>query len=95
MQLQKACSEPAWKNLQDLDVFVPRSDTEFLLVDMHESEDSAIYLYNTSSQQDVDIIGTVENKGHTIIIRWEAGHFLKCFGPCRIGEVSAIDTGST
>ncbi|KAF4430617.1 hypothetical protein CFRS1_v009607 [Colletotrichum fructicola] len=49
-------------------------------------------LEDLATQQNVEVVGSMDYEGYTVIVEWEQGYFLKCFGPCRVGEVSASST---
>ncbi|KAI3528117.1 hypothetical protein CABS01_16731 [Colletotrichum abscissum] len=88
-QIGKLCVGPVWLDLGDLDTYEPNADVVFLLVDMRNSEDAVVYIHNSATSETVDIVGSDDFGGHMVIIKWEAEHFLKCYGAMRVAMVKA------
>ncbi|WQF84233.1 hypothetical protein CDEST_09247 [Colletotrichum destructivum] len=92
----RRCSDPEWRDFNDLAQYIPGPNTAILLVDMHlePGDRKAVYIHDSNDEQ-VDMVG-MEYKGFTVIIPWEAGLKFVCYGPCRVAEIVATgDSSST
>ncbi|KAK2051442.1 hypothetical protein LY76DRAFT_599333 [Colletotrichum caudatum] len=82
------CSNFEWLPLTDLEEHTPDSKTEFLLL-AFDSGAAIVYIYDSENSKYIESVSSDE-KGHTVIIRWNAGQFLKSYGACKVGEVKLL-----
>ncbi|OHW96523.1 hypothetical protein CSPAE12_04816 [Colletotrichum incanum] len=89
---QKRCLIREWHTFTD-EEYEPVSDTAFLIVDMRTAEDCAVRIYTSDVQHKITV--GIDNKGYAVIIPWEPGLNIVCYGSCRVGEVIATEGNST
>ncbi|KAK1470189.1 hypothetical protein CCUS01_06574 [Colletotrichum cuscutae] len=85
------CSSFQWLPLKDLAVYTPESDTHFLAVSFHGSKPAIVYIHQLADSKVVESVGS-DGQEHTVIITWEAGQFLKCYGSCKVGEMKLVSS---
>ncbi|KZL86423.1 hypothetical protein CI238_12885, partial [Colletotrichum incanum] len=88
------CSSFEWLQLEELQEYTPESRTAYLLVDFRGSGAAIVYIHNVDTSEYVASVSS-DNKEDTVIIPWQDGHFLKCYGACRVGEVKLSNEGSS
>ncbi|KAK1657667.1 hypothetical protein BDP55DRAFT_422681 [Colletotrichum godetiae] len=93
-EAQRRCSSFEWLPVEDLAVYTPDSDTQFLAVNFHSSDPTIVYIHELAESKFVESVGS-DREEHTVIIPWKAGQFLKCYGSCQVGEVKLLPSEST
>ncbi|KAK1470188.1 hypothetical protein CCUS01_06573 [Colletotrichum cuscutae] len=89
---QQRCSNFEWRDFRDAQ-YSPGRNTVILLVDMREAVGCAVYIHNERDGF-VDMVG-IENKGHVVLVPWEQGLKIVCYGQCTVAEIIALEASTT